>query len=99
MPRGVYKRRPRPKAVRDKISRTMRSKRIANRNGRPMYPWDRWFAPNRVKVVLVKGVDFTCSIEMMRQSVCNRASKRGIPVDNEIDGKTLTIHILRRKKP
>ncbi len=98
MPSGVYKRRPRPASVRAKISRTMRTKKVSNRNGRPQYPWNKWFASNRVKVVLVKGVDFTCSVPMMRQSICNRASERGISVDNEIEGKTITVHITRKAK-
>lgn len=98
MPSGVYERRPRPAVVRKRISESMKVKKIANATGKPVHPWNKWFAPHRVKFVIVKGVDFTCSIPSMLQSVRNRASERGVGVETQVDGKTVTVRLHRKPK-
>lgn len=97
MPSGVYKRKPHPKSVRAKISRTLKARKIANRTGKPVYPWSRWFAKNRVKFSAVKGDDFTCSIPLMVRMIRNEASKRGIRVSTSatISSKRIDVSITR----
>lgn len=80
MPSGVYKRKPMSDAVRKKISRTLKSRRTANRTGRAVYPWNKWFGRNRRTFIVWKTEDYTCTSSMMERSIRNEASKRGISV-------------------
>lgn len=80
MPSGVYKRKPMKKAVREKISRTLKARKIVNRTGRLVYPWNRWFAKNRRRFTVFFKKDYTCSSSMMARSIRNEASKRGVSV-------------------
>lgn len=98
MPSGQYKRRPRPDKVRERISRTLKSKRVSLRTGQPLIPWDKLFAPHRIKFSVTKGDDFTCSIPTMRQHIRNKASERGIGVETDVEGKTVTVSIIRKSK-
>lgn len=80
MPSGVYKRKPMKKSVREKISRTLKARKTVNRTGRPVYPWNRWFAKNRRTFTAVFQEDYACSSAMMARSIRNEASKRGVSV-------------------
>lgn len=90
MPSGVYERKPMKKAVREKISRTLKARKVASRTGRPVYPWNRWFAKNRRRFTAWRSDDYTCSSAMMVRSIRNEASKRGVSVSV----KTHTAHSL-----
>lgn len=98
MPSGVYKRKPRPKWVRAKISRTLKAQKTANSTGKPVYPWNRWFAKNRVKFVVVHKYDFTCSVPMMVRQIRNEASKRGVKVSTSATKHPKRIEVTIRRK-
>lgn len=95
MPSGCYERKPVKKSVRKQISRTLKARKIANRTGRAVYPWHRWFGARRIQFTATQGSDFTCSIPSFVQMVRNEASKRGRSVNTQIFRKAVNVFFIK----
>ena len=63
------------------------------------YPFDDWFlACARGAVVLRRGRDYACQTHGMAQQVRQAAFTRGITLRIEIDGDTIRVNALGRKR-
>ena len=98
MPSGVYERKPMKRSAREKISRTLKARKVASRTGRPVYPWNRWFAKNRRHIFAWRFKDYDCESKMMARSIRNEASKRDVSVSIRTWEDAVEVEIIRGRK-
>lgn len=61
---------------------------------RHAYPWEMWL--RREPLILIRGRDYLCTPEVMRQQIRNAASRYSVTVNTSIEGDTIKVDVCQK---